>query len=183
MWRSLLFLAVFCHAASAAFIAITAESGQVVELDASAYFSFAENEHNYLPLYLPSQQTCQSIIDAQLVYTDMTYRIDDWYYMPAGNTGISVHVSIIDLNAFTQHAFEMGVWRGDADCDTIWQRLSSYILNELFASITQPIGSSLYTASHGLLAALYCDDTVCTPLQLIEVLKVSPPNGVLGLIK
>lgn len=179
--RWLIFLVVFCQTARAAFVAVSAADGSLVELDASAYFSFSEHESNYLPLYMPARHTCEAIIDAQLVYTDMTYRIDDWYYMPAGTTEISVRVSIVDLAAFTAHAFETGVWSGQWDCDIIWQRLSATILRDLFVSITQPMGSLLTTTSYGMTGSLYCGDAVCAPVQLVEVLKVSPPNGVLSL--
>ena len=183
MLRWLIFVAVFCHAASASYVAISATDGSVIELDATAYFSFSQNQQNYLSLYMPAQNECQSIIDAQLVYSDMTYRIDDWYYKSIDPLGISIAVSIVDLAAFTTHAHQLGIWDGNPDCATIFTRISSNILNNAFSTIKDPVGSRLYAIQNGILVAFYCDEDICTPEQLIEVLKVSTSSQPLRLIK
>lgn len=174
MVRALIFLALFCQCARAAYVAIALETGALVELDAAAYFSFASHEEDYAPLYMPAQGTCQRIIDAQLVQTDATYRIDDWYYMPAGNTGISTRVSIVDLELFVDHAHQIGVWDDVPDCDTIWDRIVANVLADVYASITWPVGSPLFSTNYGVQCALYCDNSVCTAAQLSAVLQVAP---------
>lgn len=145
------------------------------------YYSFASHADDYLPLYMPAQGTCQQIIDAQLVHTDMTYRIEDWYYMPAYTTGIDIRVSVTDLALFVSHAFDVGVWNGDFDCDAVWSRIGTLVLRELFSTINQPVGSPLTTTRHGLLGGLYCDNTPCSSAQLIEILKVTPANKIINL--
>lgn len=183
MLRGLAFLAFFCHVASASYVAISASDGSVVELDATAYFSFSQNQQDYLSLYMPARHACESIIDAQLVYSDMTYRIDDWYYKAIDPLGIAISVSIVDLSAFTTHAHQLGIWDGDPDCPTIFTRISSNILNTAFSTIKDPIGSRLFSVQNGLLVAFYCEEDVCTPEQLIEILKVSTSNQSLRLVK
>lgn len=183
MLRGLSLLVVFCHAVSATYVAISATDGHVIELDATAYFSFSQNKQDYVDLYMPALHGCQSIIDAQLVYSDNTYRIDDWYYKSIDPLGISISVSIVDLSTFTTHAHQLGIWDGDPDCQTIFTRISVNILNSAFSTIKDPIGSRLFAVQNGLLVAFYCDEEVCTPEQLIEVLKVSTSNQELRLVK
>ncbi len=180
MWRWLLFAALFCQIARAEYLAVTT-NGELVKLDAALYFSFADHASDYLQLYMPTKNTCESIIDAQYVDTDDTYRIYDWYHETAGDTGVSVRVSILDLAAFVDHALDVGVWEGHPDCDTLWAQLSVVLLRDVIAGISQPIGTPLVTSAHGAMGGLYCDDTPCSSAQLIEVLKASPPSQLLSL--
>lgn len=180
MWRWLLFAAVFCHAVRGEYLAVSTD-GELVKLDAALYFSFADHASDYLPLYMPTKHTCQSVIDALYVDADNTYRIYEWYFETAGDTGISARVSIVDLAAFVAHALDVGVWDGGADCDTIWARLSVIVLRDLFSGISQPVGSPLVASSYGAVGGLYCDETPCSPAQLTEILKVSPPSALLTL--
>lgn len=180
MWRFLVLVALFCHVANAEYLAITTD-GALVRLDAALYFSFGEHASDYLSLYMPTRHTCQSIIDAQYVDTDDTYRIYDWYHEAAGDTGVSVRVSIVDLAVFVEHALDAGVWTGGANCDTVWTRISTVVLRDLFLGISQPIGSPLVSASYGITGGVYCDESPCSAAQLVEILKVSPPNQLLAL--
>lgn len=183
MWRALLFLALFCHAARAQPVSISAHDAALIELDWAAYFSQAEHAADTLLLYMPNDHTCASVIAAQLVPTDNTYRIYDWYYMPAGKTGISTRVSIVDMAAFARRAYDVGVWNGAPDCDTIWLRICMYVIADALKGISYPVGSALSTVKYGLMVSLSCDEATCSAAQLTEVLKVSPPNGVVDLIK
>lgn len=183
MWRALIFLAVFCQIAQTAFVALSASTGALVEIDAAAYFSFAQHQADYLPMYLPARETCTQIFDAQFVQTDQTYRIDDWYYRPAAATEISSRVSIVDLEAFAARAYQVGVWTGAPDCDAVWTRLSALILSEVSSIVTQPIGSDLSATKYGITYSLYCGEAPCSPLLFTELLKVSPAPGVARLVK
>jgi hypothetical protein len=177
MWRLLIFFAVLCQS-DAVFVAVTT-SGVLVEIDAAAYFSYTQHQSDYVQMYLPAQETCMGIFDAQFVQSDSTYRIDDWYYKPVGTTGVSTHVSIVDLEAFAARAYQVGVWADAPDCNTIWTRISTLLLRDVFSSITLPVGSELATVKYGVLGAYYCEESVCTSAQLTEVLKVVRPNQIM----
>lgn len=183
MLRFLVLFALYLHAASAAYVAISAIDGTVIELDASMFYSFNDHRADFLPLYIPAKAECQQIIDAQLVYTDDTYRISDWFYsvvqtkydeeLQTARETISESVSIVDMDEFTRYAFQMGVWRDHPSCEEIWLRIRLQILQSLFNNIKYPIGSQLYGTFHGLFGAFHCDEDFCTAAQLTERLRAS----------
>ncbi len=192
MIRLLLFISLI-YSVSAAFVAISATDGTVVELDASAFFAFNDNRADYLSLYMPAIGECQQIIDAQLVHTDNTYRINDWFYVVvatqfdeeagAMRESITESISVMDLDEFTRYAFQVGVWNDDPSCGEIWTRLSLLVIDKVFSQVKNPIGSPLYTTQHGLFAAFYCGEDFCTAAQLTEKLKISNNIKSLKLIK
>lgn len=189
MIRYIFLFAICLHVVGAAYVAISATDGSVIELDASMFYSFNDHRADFLSLYIPARGECQQIIDAQLVYTDNTYRISEWYYSVVSTKydeetqttreSISESVSIVDLDEFTRYAFQVGVWNDQPSCETIWERISVLLIRDLFNQVKYPIGSELYATHHGLFAAFHCDDGFCTAQELTKRLQVS--NQILSL--
>lgn len=183
MLRFLFLFVVLFTTANAVYVAVSKTDGGVVELDASMYYSFNDHRSEYLSLYMPFAKECQEIIDAQLVHTDGTYRINDWFYKTMSTRydeeqqrhvdSISVSVSVVDLDAFTRYAFALGIWDDNPSCELLRSRINEIILRDLFNQVKYPVGSLLTTTQHGLFAAFHCNGEFCTAAQLTETLRVS----------
>lgn len=176
-WSIIFLVVCFVAHATSNLLAILPENGQLIGVDASQFYTANSFDGNYLPFYLPMyppESRCNKLIDAQYTISTGSYQIIEWYYEKMGDTGISVKVSVTDLQRFVSYCHSQNILQS---CTSIWDHLQQKIVKPMILRISEPIGSTLYNEENGVLVALYCGNYICDASTLMTILRAAPRSN------
>lgn len=179
-------LVSFCHGL---YLGIDTTSGLLVPIDVSTYFQLAaEDRPQSFGLWPNSVDEatgahCTQEVDALYTAHDQRYRIDDWVYIEHDFQefgGISIVMSIYDLQEFVSYAHRVGAWLQPNNCQSIW----SVIQNHGIVPVLNQLGSqhrpTLSARENGFVVDFRCkpDDQSayhpCSSTDLYNLLEAHP---------
>ncbi len=130
----------------------------------------------HVPVKNPAgENVCTDVIDVQYSDITQTYMINYWQRPQMDHAeSVEGQASITDLQKFIVYARSLGVWDGDPDCDTIYERLLSKIIMPVYKrNLFLSTPNAMSVEENGLTTTFSCNGVVCTSEDIIRARQLS----------